>query len=174
MDVPHLQVRSGAVTPSLVGHTEPAPPRGRLLGWRARHVHAEERRGYSDDSIRGILGGNFQGMIVEAIGTFVLVLVICVAALSLKANSDYAPWAIGGTFGFAVMVTAPLTGAGLNPARWFGPALVGNDWGGVWPYVLGPLVGALLAVVVFRLIEPSSDAPAKKKPLEPAAMGDKT
>lgn len=127
---------------------------------------------YGATAVSGILGGNFQGMVVEAIGTFALVLVICVAALSLKTASSWAPLAIGSTFGFAVMVFGPLTGAGLNPARWFGPALISNDWGGVWPYVVGPLVGALLAVLVFRLIEPGEETRAKK-PLEPKAFGDK-
>jgi MIP family channel proteins len=128
---------------------------------------------YGATGVSGILGGDLQGMIVEAIGTFVLVLVICVAALSLRTASNWAPLAIGSTLGFAVMVAAPLTGAGFNPARWFGPALVSNEWGGVWPFVVGPIVGALLAVAVFRLIEPSGDEPAAKKPLEPKAFGDK-
>ncbi len=48
------------------------------------------------------------------------------------------------------MVGGPLTGGSFNPARWFGPALVGNHWGGVWPYLVGPIVGSLLAAAVFR------------------------
>jgi glycerol uptake facilitator-like aquaporin len=51
-----------------------------------------------------------------------------------------------------VMVTGPLTGGSLNPARWFGPALVSNHWGGVWPYVLGPLVAALIGAVLFKFV----------------------
>lgn len=126
---------------------------------------------YGAATVSGILDGNFQGMLVEALGTFMLVLVICVAALSLRTASDWAPLAIGTTLGFVVMVAGPLTGAAVNPARWFGPALAGNEWGGVWPYLVGPLVGALLAVAVFRLIEPR-DEPRPEKPLEPKAMGD--
>lgn len=128
---------------------------------------------YGANAVSGILGGNLQGMVVEAIGTFVLVLVICVAALSVRAASNWAaPLAIGGTYGFAVMVIAPLTGAGLNPARWFGPALISNDWGGVWPFVVGPLLGAIVAVIVFRLTD-SGDEPAKPKPVESKAFGEK-
>lgn len=126
---------------------------------------------YGALSVSGIVGGNFQGMVVEALGTFMLVLVICVAALSLKTASDWAPLAIGTTLGFIVMVGAPLTGGGFNPARWFGPALVSGEWGGVWLYILGPLIGAAAAVAVFWLIEPK-DGPGKEKPLEPRAMGD--
>ena len=60
------------------------------------------------------------------------------------------------------MVGGPLTGGSFNPARWFGPALVGNEWGGVWPYLVGPIVGSLLAAAVFRfVIEPGGAAPTE-------------
>lgn len=146
---------------------------GVLGGLLTKALMEDEGRAisYGAASVSGILGGNLQGMAVEAIGTFVLVLVICVAALSLRSASDWAPLAIGSTYGFAIMVLAPLTGGALNPARWFGPALVSNDWGGVWPYVVGPLLGAIVAVLVFRLIEPGDEKPATKKPLEPTASG---
>ena len=129
---------------------------------------------YGAATVSGILGGNFQGMIVEAVGTFALVLVICVVALSLKSTNSNAPLAIGLTLGFVAFVTAPLTGASVNPARWFGPALVSNEWSGVWPYVLGPLLGALIAVVVFRLID-VDDKPGAKKVVEarPSTTGAK-
>ena len=91
------------------------------------------------------------GAIVEAIGTFCLVLVILAAVFSKKSFKDWAPLAIGTTLGFIVMVGGPLTGGSFNPARWFGPALVGNEWGGVWPYLVGPIVGSLLAAAVFKL-----------------------
>src|SRR4029078_11841494 len=89
------------------------------------------------------LSGNFWGAIVEAIGTFVLVLVILTAVYSEKSFKEWAPLAIGTTLGFLVMLIGPLDGAGFNPARWFGPALVGNTWGGVWPFIAGPIVGSL-------------------------------
>ena len=106
-----------------------------------------------------MLGGNFQGSIVEAIGTFCLVLVILAAVYSKKSFKEWAPLAIGTTLGFIVMVGGPLTGGSFNPARWFGPALVGNEWGGVWPYLVGPIVGSLLAAAVFRFVlEPGGAA----------------
>ena len=100
---------------------------------------------YGAATVSRLLGGNFQGAIVEAIGTFCLVLVILAAVFSKKSFKDWAPLAIGTTLGFIVMVGGPLTGGSFNPARWFGPALVGNEWGGVWPYLVGPMVGSLLA-----------------------------
>ena len=72
---------------------------------------------------------------------------------------------IGTTFVFLVMVGGPLTGACFNPARWFGAALVSNEWGGTWPYIAGPLVGALVAVGVWRfVIESGGNRPAPTEP----------
>jgi glycerol uptake facilitator len=117
---------------------------------------------YGATQVSGLLAGNFAGSIVEAIGTFCLVLVILAAVYSRKSFKEWAPLAIGTTLGFAVMVGGPLTGAGYNPARWFGPALVSNTWGGVWPYLVGPIVGSLLAALVFRFVlEPGGPAPTE-------------
>ncbi len=134
---------------------------------------------YAAPHVTGILGGNFQGSIVEAVGTFCLVLVILAAVYSKKSAKDWAPLAIGTTLGFIVMVGGPLTGGSFNPARWFGPALVGNSWGGVWPYIVGPIVGSLLAAAVFKFVlEPSGQAPTespervKPPPSKPVSSGD--
>lgn len=117
---------------------------------------------YGAAQVTGLLGGNLQGAIVEMIGTFCLVLVILAAVFSRKSVKDWAPLAIGTTLGFIVMVGGPLTGGAFNPARWFGPALVGNEWGDVWPYVIGPLLGAALAAAVFRFVlEPGGPAPTE-------------
>jgi len=107
---------------------------------------------YGAATVSGLLAGNFQGAIVEAIGTFCLVLVILAAVFSKKSFKDWAPLAIGTTLGFIVMVGGPLTGGSFNPARWFGPALVSNDWGGVWPYIVGPLLGALIAALIYKFV----------------------
>ena len=67
-------------------------------------------------------------------------------ALNPRARQEWAPLAIGATLGFPVMVFGPLTGGSFNPARWFGPALIGEEFGGVWPLVddrSAPIVGAL-------------------------------
>ncbi len=117
---------------------------------------------YGAASVSPLLAGNFAGSIVEAVGTFCLVLVILAAVYSKKSVKDWAPLAIGTTLGFIVMVGGPLTGGSFNPARWFGPALVGNEWGGVWPYLVGPIVGSLLAAIVYKLVlEPGGPAPTE-------------
>ena len=43
------------------------------------------------------------------------------------------------------MVFAPLDGAGFNPARWFGPAIVSGEYADWWIYIIGPVIGAVLA-----------------------------
>lgn len=117
---------------------------------------------YGAVAVSGLLSGNFAGSIVEALGTFCLVLVILAAVFSKKSFKEWAPLAIGTTLGFLVMVGGPLSGGSYNPARWFGPALVGNEWGDIWPYLLGPIVGSLLAAAVFRFVlEPGGKPPTE-------------
>jgi MIP family channel proteins len=96
------------------------------------------------------LGGDvLPGMVTEALGTFFLVWVIVGVAVNPRATKDWAALAIGAALGMGVMVLAPLTGAGFNPARSFGPAIVSGEWGGVGDflivYVAGPVLGALIA-----------------------------
>jgi MIP family channel proteins len=123
---------------------------------RATHYGAVE--------VSNLLGGAFPGAIVEAVGTFCLVLVILAAVYSRKSFKEWAPLAIGTTLGFIVMVGGPLTGGSFNPARWFGPALVANHWGEVWPYLVGPIVGSLLAAVTFRFVLEPGGLPPTESP----------
>jgi MIP family channel proteins len=117
---------------------------------------------YGAVQVSGLLSGNFAGSIVETLGTFCLVLVILAAVYSKKSFKDWAPLAIGTTLAFLIMVGGPMDGGSFNPARWFGPALVGNEWGGVWPYLVGPIVGSLLAAAVFKFVlEPGGPAPTE-------------
>jgi hypothetical protein len=75
-----------------------------------------------------------------------------------------------------VMVLGPLTGGSFNPARWFGPALVGNHFTDALAYIIGPIVGGLLAAGVYKfIIEPASgpvqemaDTVAPRGPAPPA------
>ena len=133
---------------------------------------------YGAVQVSGLLSGSFAGAVVEAVGTFCLVLVVLAAVYSKKSFKEWAPLAIGTTLGFIVMVGGPLTGGSFNPARWFGPALVGNDFGGTWPYLVGPIVGSLLAAAVFKFVleaggqaptePPERVKPSAKKPEPPA------
>jgi MIP family channel proteins len=119
---------------------------------------------YGTPAVTDLLeGAIFGGMVVEAIGTFFLMWAIIGVAVNPRATAEWAGLAIGGALGMGVMVLAPLTGAGFNPARSFGPALVSGEWGGadtfLLVYVVGPVVGALVAAVLYFYI---FIAPGKK------------
>jgi MIP family channel proteins len=127
---------------------------------------------YGAVAISPRLDGVFWGGVgLEAIGTFFLVWAIVGVAVNPRAERGWAALVIGGTLGMAVFVIGPLTGAGLNPARAFGPALVSGEWGGfddfVFTYVLAPVVGAVLAVLVyFRMaIVPGAKEPGPMEPV---------
>ena len=111
------------------------------------------------------------GMVVEGLGTFFLLWAIIGVAVNPRATKDWAAFAIGCALGMAVMVFAPLTGAGFNPARAFGPALVSGDWGGadtfILVYVIGPVIGALVAVFLYLqiLAEPGAKGVGGAEPV---------
>ena len=110
---------------------------------------------YGAAAISPLISGPFAGACVEALGTFLLVLAVCAVAMNPRARQEWAPYVIGTTLGFAVMIFGPLTGGSFNPARWFGPALIGDSFNGFsdsWPYVIGPIVGALVAFLVYRFV----------------------
>ena len=142
----------------------------------ARGLFLDEGRSvdYGAATLSPILGSAGQGFMVETLGTFVLVLAICAAALGARSVKEWAPLVIGTTLGFLVMVFGPLTGASFNPARWFGPALVSDNFGDAWLYILGPILGALVAVLVFRFVieagelEEPDTPPGKSDPAKPA------
>jgi MIP family channel proteins len=96
-----------------------------------------------------ILGGDFQGFVAELLGTFFLVWAVIAVAVNPFAARDWAGLAIGGTLGFVVLILGPLTGGGLNPARWFGPALVAGEWNVPLLYIFAPIVGAVLAALSY-------------------------
>jgi glycerol uptake facilitator-like aquaporin len=110
--------------------------------------------GYGDPQISDLLANDFAGFVVEGLGAFLLVLVVLAVAMNPRARQEWAPYAIGTTLGFIVMIGGPLTGGSFNPARWFGPALIGDglEASDLFPYVLGPIVGALLAVGIYRFV----------------------
>ena len=105
------------------------------------------------------------GFSLELIGTFFLVWAVVGVAVNPRSDRGWAALVIGGTLGLLVMAIGPLTGAGFNPARAFGPALVSGEWGGfddfVITFVLAPVIGGILgALVYFRLVI----VPGKKEP----------
>jgi len=116
---------------------------------------------YGAATVSPLLGGAAQGFIVEALGAFLLVLTVLAVALGIRAKKEWAPLAIGLTFAAIGMVMGPLTGASVNPARWFGPALVSGEFADAWVYVLAPLAGGALAFLFYRFVIEKADASAE-------------
>lgn len=103
--------------------------------------------------------GLIPGAAVELIGTFFLVWAIVGVAVSPTGLKDWAGFAIGATLGLAVMVFGPLTGAGLNPARSFGPSLVAHSFDAgagagkfIVIYIVAPIIGAVVAALAYTYL----------------------
>jgi aquaporin Z len=94
-------------------------------------------------------GADFSGWktaLIEVVLTTGLVSVILGTASGARNIGANAALAIGGYIVLAGLWAAPITGSSMNPARSFGPALIGGHWTAFWAYVVGPLVGGGVAV----------------------------
>lgn len=92
------------------------------------------------------------GLVAEAVGTFMLMWAIMGLAVNPRGDAPLAAVGIGGALGVAVMIIGPATGAGLNPARWLGPAITSGKFDDFWLYILGPVIGAVLAALTYRAV----------------------
>lgn len=86
---------------------------------------------------------------LETILTFFLVFVIFGSAVDKRGANTICALAIGGTVTLDILLGGPLTGASMNPARTFGPALMSGTWTAHWAYWAGPLLGAALAALSY-------------------------
>jgi aquaporin Z len=153
------------------GHFNPAVT---LSAWIGRKIGSADALGYVACQILGALGAGItlrvmfteaawrtsnlgtpaltvstgKGVFIEAVLTFVLVMVIWGTGVDER-GPRVGGFAIGAVLGGMVMAFGPLTGAGLNPARFLGPAAVAghvDDW---WVYFLGPIIGGVAAGVMY-------------------------
>ncbi|MBW8772702.1 MAG: aquaporin [Gemmatimonadetes bacterium] len=79
--------------------------------------------------------------------------------VAFRSRGSLAPLAIGLTVGFCALMGGTLTGASMNPARSFGPALVGGEWAGHWIYWIAPVVGMLIAAAIDRGLDSNAAQP---------------
>lgn len=106
-----------------------------------------------------------QAFFVEALASALLALVIIGVATDRRAAQGSAGLAIGLTVAACALAFGPLTGASMNPARTFGPALVTGAWSDLWIYVAAPLAGALFAMATYELLRPGRLGIEAKPPL---------
>ena len=85
---------------------------------------------------------------VEILLTAIFVWVIMAV---VKRGGNHAPLAIGLTLAMAHFAIIPVSGSSLNPARSFGPAVVSGEFGSIAVYLYAPMIGAVLAAVLYRL-----------------------
>jgi aquaporin TIP len=111
------------------------------------------------------LGGGITtggAVVVEAVLTFFLVFVVFATAVDPRgAFKQIAGLAIGFTITLDILMGGVLTGGMMNPARAFGPQLVGNNWSHFWIWYIGPFAGAVIAASLYELLylRPSRPGP---------------
>jgi aquaporin Z len=101
-------------------------------------------------------GSAFQSLVLEAVLTWLLMLVILNVSTGAKEKGITAGIAIGGVIALEAMFAGPICGASMNPARSIAPALVGLHFDALWIYIVGPVAGALLAVPTLNLVRESA------------------
>jgi aquaporin Z len=98
------------------------------------------------------LGSPWQSCALEAILTGILMLVILNVSTGPKEIGVVAGIAIGGVVGLEAMFAGPICGASMNPARSIAPAVMSGHLASLWVYLAGPLVGAAVAVPLWKLV----------------------
>ncbi len=97
-----------------------------------------------------------QAFLAEALVTFILVLVVVSVATDERAESAIAPVAVGFALAAAIFAVGGLTGGAVNPARALGPNLLAGQLTSLWVYLLAPVVGGVLAALLYdRVLSPA-------------------
>lgn len=99
-------------------------------------------------------GTNWAAFALEGIFTFFLMLVIISVSTGSKEQGLMAGLSIGGVVFLVAAMGGPLTGASMNPARSFGPALAAGDLSHLPIYFLAPIAGAALSIFVWKFLKP--------------------
>jgi aquaporin Z len=111
---------------------------------------------------------SWQGYLMEAVLTMGLVSVILGTASGAQNIGIFGALGVAGYIALAGLWGSPISGASMNPARTFGPDLIGRDFTGYWVYVAGPLTGAAIAVAIAYVLRGAGGGHAGSA----AAQGD--
>ena len=126
----------GYVIVQLVGATVASLVLWGVVDVSAKYGGNYPASGYSD----------WRALAMETLLTFGLVSVILGTASGAQNLGVIGAFGVGGYIALAGLWGSPISGASMNPARTFGPDLVSGTWTGYWLYILGPIVGACIAV----------------------------
>lgn len=97
--------------------------------------------------------GDGRALIVEILVTFVLVLVVTAVATDERVSAATTSIAAGFALAAGVFIAGPVTGGAVNPARALGPMIVAGKLTSFWLYIVGPLIGAAIAALVYERVK---------------------
>ena len=101
-------------------------------------------------------GSPMQSFVLELILTFILMFVIIHVAKGSKEQGLFAGATIGGVVLLEAMFAGPISGASMNPIRSIAPAIVSGHLEHLWIYILAPVLGAMLAVIIWMILKPKN------------------
>jgi aquaporin Z len=113
-------------------------------------------------------GGDWRSLVMETVLTAILVSIILNTATGGRSIGHNAAIAVGSTVALLGLFASPISGASMNPARTLGPDIVSTDYTGWWIYILGPVIGAAIAVTIINAVRGLPD----KQEREAAQGGD--
>jgi aquaporin Z/aquaporin NIP len=156
-----------AVTRKFPWNFVPAYIGAQLLGailaaiatWITFGAEARNQAGLASPAL-GPGTGFLQAILVEIFITFILVFVVISVATDNRVPAGTAPIAVGFALAAAIFIGGPTTGAAVNPARALGPIIVAwNNWDVALIYIIGPIIGGILAAVLYDSFISKADAP---------------
>ena len=103
----------------------------------------------------------YECLVLEIILTFILMFVILNVAIGSKEKGIFTGIVVGGVIALEAIFAGPISGASMNPARSLGPAVASGNFTAFWIYVIGPVIGSLLAVPTWRFIDASKGNSSK-------------
>ncbi|MHB9035105.1 MAG: MIP/aquaporin family protein [Armatimonadota bacterium] len=107
-----------------------------------------------------VTASELQAFLMEVIITFILLFTIVSISTDERANMTTASLAIGFALGVAVLIGGPVSGGSVSPARTLGPMIMSGNFTSVWVYLVGPLVGAIVAALMYHYFIFAANPPA--------------